>query len=305
MLCFFPRLRDLENCRSLGSSNNGDVSVVHVRKSFPGGAKADWYGCIFPSVGAGDLTAEFKSRFETMSNNGLYEVWNEKKDWGKSFDTLSEASSSGVVVNDCSFLLDSVSWPPLTGAKSGMKSAGWEICNVQALTEILSALRMNDAEPAAAAEGWEVLQHSPSQDDPVYVPASDVPPDFFGSPTKPVSSSAESATIATCGTVRSYRDALLKASGGPAAGDAQAEAEAERARKRVATTSAWRPAIVVQNLKYEHKDKLYQHNLVAKGIDPNAMYEEEDDGGCGKRLINSIVAFSSVPCSLRSPFILI
>lgn len=40
---------------------------------------------------------------------------------------------------------------------------------------------------------------------------------------------------------------------------------------------------LLQNVKHEHKDKLYQHNLVEQGIDPNALYnvEEEEDGGYG------------------------
>jgi hypothetical protein len=37
-------------------------------------------------------------------------------------------------------------------------------------------------------------------------------------------------------------------------------------------------------MKHEHKDRLYQHNLVEKGLDPNAYYYaevDEDEGGYG------------------------
>jgi hypothetical protein len=49
--------------------------------------------------------------------------------------------------------------------------------------------------------------------------------------------------VTTRGTVRNYREALLKAPTKPLAGSAEAEGGA---RKRVATASTWRPAIVVQ-----------------------------------------------------------
>jgi hypothetical protein len=49
--------------------------------------------------------------------------------------------------------------------------------------------------------------------------------------------------VTTRGTVRNYREALLKAPAKPLAGSAEAEGGA---RKRVATASTWRPAIVVQ-----------------------------------------------------------
>jgi hypothetical protein len=38
-------------------------------------------------------------------------------------------------------------------------------------------------------------------------------------------------------------------------------------------------------MKHEHKDRLYQHNLVEKGLDPNAYYYaevDEDEGGYGE-----------------------
>jgi hypothetical protein len=49
--------------------------------------------------------------------------------------------------------------------------------------------------------------------------------------------------VTTRGTVRNYREALLKAPVKPLAGSAEVEGGA---RKRVATASTWRPAIVVQ-----------------------------------------------------------
>jgi hypothetical protein len=43
-------------------------------------------------------------------------------------------------------------------------------------------------------------------------------------------------------------------------------------------------------MKHEHKDRLYQHNLVEKGLDPNAYYYaevDEDEGGYGAFLLRA------------------
>jgi hypothetical protein len=172
MLCFFPSLRDLDHCRELISNTDGNVEVVHARKSFAGGKKTDWYGCIFPSVEHTDDINEVKRHFSAISNETLREVHEKGEAWSKSFDSLSE-SPSGVVVENCSFLLDSVSWPPLQGAQNGVKDANWEICEVQTLSEILRNLELEHPE---SSDEWELLQrtpYSPSQDDPVYVPPTE------------------------------------------------------------------------------------------------------------------------------------
>jgi hypothetical protein len=173
-----------------------------------------------------------------------------------------------MMLSDAGFLLDSHFWPALTASADpkSLRSQDWVISGIQSLSAALAQLGLQEGHtPESPLDSWEVLQHTASIDANTTAAATTAP------------------SNGTRGTVRSYRNALLTV---PA--PSTRSPEAEQSRKKLATAAAaeWRrPAIVVQSLKYEHKDRLYQHNLVEKGIDPNALYEqddEDDDGGGGR-----------------------
>ena len=111
----------------------------------------------------------------------------------------------------------------------------------------------------------------------------------------PLAAPAAAEGAKTRGTVRSYREALLKS---PPKDSSNNEAEGARKRLNSSTAHVWKPSIVVQSVKHEHKDKLYQHNLAALGLPANPMYEpDEDDDECG-----ALAPFNFILRALMSSF---
>lgn len=268
MLCAVQHLRDFEHCRSLQAGTSEEIQVFRARRSASTGENDSFYGFML-SVGNDPALSEVVDKFPAVHNDTIRNIWKTKKSWGECFDVLSALQAAEeakrVVVADCGFLVDSISWPALrVGETDTNHSSNWMITEVLTLSNILNKLNIDRANDL---EGWELLQRSSSDEGVAAVTSPDIP---TTSPTIPQPT--------TRGTVRNYREALLKTSGATSS----VTAEQESSRKR-ATKAVWKPAtIVVQDMKYEHKDKLYVHNLLEKGIDPNALIEVEEDDGYGK-----------------------
>jgi hypothetical protein len=261
MLCTFTQLSDLENCRSLqtrGSAGGEGVVVFKAQKASKGEVSS-FYAVVIPSTDNTTADSALRAYFPAVDSAIVQSVCKSQSSWGACFDALSDLQNSTdsqrMMVSNAGFLLNSHSWPALA-ASTDLRSQDWVISEIQSLSVALAQLGLQGGHtPESPLDSWEVLNHTASND-------------------------ASTATAPTTrGTVRSYRNALLTAPVTSARSP-----EAEQSRKKLATAAAteWRrPAIVVQSVKYEHKDRLYQHNLVEKGIDPNAMYEPEDDDDGG------------------------
>ena len=297
MLCAFNSLNDIESCYSKDSQNHeGDNTVVfRAEKVLAGGGVQSFYACLVSSRsehGSPSLS-DLKINFPTVSNSSIYSVWKSNKTWGECLEELNAlqnaTASKSVMLEDCSFLLDSESWPKLSSESAfaqGLRSENWMIAEVQTLGDILEKLALDSA---AALESWELLNHSSAAGES---PATTASPVDHSTRTGPV----------TRGTVRSYREALLTAAENQNTVSAE-QLAAESARKRLAAAEGgWKPRILVQAVKHEHKDKVYRHNLIEKGINPDALYEpDEEDGGYGERLLAMpIFHFSSYILILSS-----
>lgn len=280
MLCTFAQLSDLENCRSLQSkgSSGGENAVVFKAQKVNDGEVSAFYAVVITSADNGSADTALHAHFPAVDSATVQDAYKTQSSWGACFDALSDLQgameSRRMMLNNAGFLLDSHCWPALTASADpkSLRSADWVISDIQSLSAALAQLGLQGGHtPESPLGSWEVLQHTASID----------------ANTATAASASAASTAAPSngarGTVRSYRNALLTA---PAPSARSPEAEQSRKKLATAATAEWRrPAIVVQNLKYEHKDRLYQHNLVEKGIDPNAMYEQEDeDDGGGREL---------------------
>jgi hypothetical protein len=303
MLCAFHNINELNKCASLLGNNlkSTENDVVTFQISHVNSNVAPLYAVLLSDevvkadkTSGGSVVAALKNNLPTVStvNTGTIEaVWcSQDQSWGACIDVLhsfmqdtinsNAVATQGppsVVLEDCGFLLDSVFWPPLTAdpnseddivgtgpqLQSDIESCGrWSIRDVQSLSALLEGLSVGGS--------WEILD-LPSPP-PLGAGAG------AGSPA-PKAPAAGASAVAGRGTVRTYRDAALaspsQTASAAAAAAAAATSAAERASKRA--TAQWKPTFMVQKTGFELKDRLYQHNLVAKGIDPNALQCEDDD----------------------------
>lgn len=276
MLYAVQHLRDLEHCRSLQSKNSEEIKVFHAHRSVSCGENDSFYAFML-SVDGDPALNDVANKFPAVDNESIRDIWKKRKSWGECFDVLNALQAAEeakrVVVADCAFLVDSISWPALRVGETETKhNSNWVISEILSLSDVLSQLSIDSANNL---ESWELLQRSSSDE---------------GAEARDASTGGATAVDGvsqrpmTRGTVRNYREALLKTSGVTS----DVVIDQENARKR-ATKAVWKPAaIVVKDMKYEHKDKLYVHNLIEKGIDPNALPEvEEDDGYDGGSFFQS------------------
>eukprot|EP00598_Pedospumella_elongata_P002601 CAMPEP_0184966524 /NCGR_PEP_ID=MMETSP1098-20130426/158_1 /TAXON_ID=89044 /ORGANISM="Spumella elongata, Strain CCAP 955/1" /LENGTH=316 /DNA_ID=CAMNT_0027487803 /DNA_START=166 /DNA_END=1116 /DNA_ORIENTATION=+ len=257
MLCTFTELSHLNRTPASITENGDDIVVFRAEEEGVG----SFYAILVPTkkIGLAEdsrTVMELKSHFPQVSESHIHTVWKTQNDWGACFDVLNSLRNSNesksCLLDSCSFLLDSISWPKLDHKVSSQSfvSGKWKISEVQSLSCALGGLALSD--PTGELGSWELLSH----------------------PTPPPAEGKGR------GTVRSYREALLKS---PPKQAENNESEGARKRLNSSSTTAWKPTIVVQGVKHEHKDKLYQHNLVALGLPLNPMYEpdEDDDAGGG------------------------
>lgn len=262
MLCTFTNLSHLSRTPASIVENADDIVVFRAQDG-----TGSFYALLVPTKKVGleedsRSLSELKTYFPAVSDSQIETVWKAQSNWGACFDVLNSlrnsTDSKSCLVSDSSFFLDAISWPKLDKSVSSQSfsSGKWVISEVQSLSCALEQLTVSDS--AADLGSWEILSH----------PAS---------PSTAEAAAAEGAK--TRGTVRSYREALLKS---PPKDSSNNEAEGARKRLNSSTAHVWKPSIVVQSVKHEHKDKLYQHNLAALGLSANPMYEpDEDDDECG------------------------
>jgi len=265
MLCTFTNLSHLSRTPASIVENADDIVVFRAHDG-----TGSFYALLVPTKKIGleedsRTLSELKSHFPAVSDNQIEIVWKAQSNWGACFDVLNSlrngTDSKSCLVGDSTFFLDSISWPKLDKSVSSQSfnSGKWVISEVQSLSCALEQLAVSDS--ATDLGSWEILSH----------------------PTSPITTTdtntAAADGVKTRGTVRSYREALLKS---PPKDTSNNEAEGARKRLNSSTAHVWKPSIVVQSVKHEHKDKLYQHNLAALGLSTNPMYEpDEDDDECG------------------------
>lgn len=274
MLCTFNELSHLNHTPASVTENGDNIVVFRAEEDGVG----SFYALLVPTkkIGLAEdsrTVMELKSHFPKVSESQIDTVWKTQNDWGACFDVLNSlrngCESKSCLLDSCSFLLESISWPKLDDKVSSQNfvSGKWKITEVQSLSCALGSLALSD--PSGELGSWELLSHP--------TPLSTAPVDGKGR-----------------GTVRNYREALLKS---PPKQAENNESVGARKRLNSSTTSAWKPTIVVQGVKHEHKDKLYQHNLVALGLPLNPMYEPDEDddvGGGGSYFQSSEYAKGSV-----------
>lgn len=268
MLCTFTNLSHLSRTPASIVEHADDIVVFRAQDD-----TGSFYALLVPTKKIGVVEdsrtlSELKSYFPAVSDHQIEAVWNTQSNWGACFDLLNSlrnnTDSKSCLVGDSSFFLDSIAWPTLDKSVSSQSfnSGRWVISEVQSLSYALEQLAVADS--GADLGSWEILSHPTTPDSPSTAGDTAV---------------AGAEATKTRGTVRSYREALLKS---PPKDSSNNEAEGARKRLNSTTAHVWKPTIVVQSVKHEHKDKLYQHNLAALGLSANPVYEpDEDDDECG------------------------
>lgn len=223
MLCTFTSLEELKAFSSENARLHDDAIVFQASSAEEG----SFIGLLLSHSNVSAVHEErtvedLKEKFPSVDTALVDAVWKGQQSWGACFDILNSlrcsTKSKTLLLEDSSFLQDAISWPELSASQS-VQNSTWTIDSVQSLSAALGHVGISDS-----LDSWEILNK----------------------PTSPHAAADAGVTEGTVanltvdgtrrGTVRSYREALLKSPSKEqsSAAAAAAELSAEMARKKVA-----------------------------------------------------------------------